>query len=230
MLKSVKQNSFPVILFIIASLLIFVSFPRYIASIKVMYADAVLAELSAGGEVPEVTLLKAQNTLNDAIGWHDSSYYWRQLSDLKFKYFLLYFSDLENINETLTETSATTDWALSLMPVAPYTWYDRAVIDSMDGDEIEHALESLAMSVYVDRINKNLLKARVLFLWDNLDSCNEELRAIFKSQLLLFWELKPRQLVRVLKANPDMKRWLDEALSTSPDELEKLNKRFWRGH
>ena len=220
----IKQFSFPVSICIIASLLVCASFPRFIASIEALYPKAVLAELSAGKELPALAFLKAQNNLSNAISWVDSSYYWRQLSDLKFKYFLLYAADLENINETLAETSATTDLALSLMPVAPYTWYDRAVIDSMDEEAVIQALESLAMSVYVDRINKNLLKARVLFLWDNIDSCNEELRSIFKSQLLLFWELKRWQLIKVLKANPGMEHWLVEGLSTSPDELVKLNR------
>ena len=222
--NSLKQNSFPVLIFIIASLLVMASFPRFIASVKALYPKAVLAELSAGQELPATTFLQAQHNLSTAIEWVDASYFWRQLSDLQFKYFLLYASDLDNIHNALLETSATTDLALSLMPVAPYTWYDRAVIDSMDEQGMNRALESLAMSIYVDRINKNLLQARVMFLWENLANCNEELRSLFKSQLLLFWELRHRQLIKVLKANPEMQPWLVEGLSTSPDELIRLNR------
>ena len=224
MQNSFKQNSFPVLILVIASLLLSASFPRFIASLKALYPKAVLAEVSAGQELPATTFLQAQRNLGTAIEWVDSSYFWRQLSDLQFKYFLLYASDLDNIHNALLETSATTDLALSLMPVAPYTWYDRAVIDSMDAQGMDRALESLAMSIYVDRINKNLLQARVMFLWENLSSCNEEMLSLFKSQLLLFWELKRRKLVKVLKENPEMQSWLVEGLSTSPDELTRLNR------
>ena len=211
-------------IFLLAGILIYLSFPRFIASIKTLYSDVLVYELDAGALPPEMALLKAQGDLGEAIDWSDSSYYRGQINYLQVQYFLNYTANITDIEDALADIMQGSNLALSLMPVAPYVWYDRALMDSMYPERVARTLTAIKMSVYADRVNQNLLKARVLFLWDNKEAWDDESRSIFKAQLMLLWELKRRQLIQVLKSNPELGSWLVDGLSTSPDELVKLER------
>ncbi len=199
--------------------LVYLAVPRFISSLESLYSNAVIQEISWGLSPSETTLLKSQEHLISAIEWVDNSLYWRQLSQLKLIQFTNNISKIKDIDQNIADLNATTKIALSLMPVAPYSWYDMALIDAMYPETADRAVLALKMSVYADRFNRNLIKPRVLFLWNNRELLDEELQAIFKSQLLLFWKLKRYELINFSKKNPEIEFWVFEILSDSPEEL-----------
>ncbi|MFK5947854.1 MAG: hypothetical protein QM500_03660 [Methylococcales bacterium] len=208
----------------IASFLLFLAVPRFFSSIDALYSDAVIEKISSGESTSQAIYLKAKRHLISAIDWTDSDVYWRQLSFLKFNYFISNLAEDRDVDQSIAELRATSVIALQMMPVAPYTWSDLAVINSMYPETLNSALQAMKMSVYVDRVNPNLLKSRVLFLWKNSPILDDELHTLFKAQLLLLWQLKRYELIQVLKDNPDIESFLFDLLLNSPEDLLEFNK------
>ncbi len=209
----------------IAGLLIYLALPRFIASTEALYSDIVIEQLHHTGQYPSVDVyLNAYKHLDNALEWVDDSIYWHQLSQLKIKNFIANADDAVAVDDVISDLHATTQIALVLMPVAPFTWYDLALIESMHQETRANALKAVMMSVYVDRVNPNLLKPRVLFLWEQIDVLDGELHAAFNAQLLLLWQLRKNELVEVVNRFPEIKGSIRGLLLNSPSELEQLTK------
>ncbi|MFW5443114.1 MAG: hypothetical protein ACKE51_02250 [Methylococcaceae bacterium] len=163
--------------------------------------------------------LKATHNLNNALQWVNTGDYWHQLSHLKSTFFLAQDSDEHNENDIISDIKTTNKTALTMMPMNPYAWYDKAFIDSLYQEVPNSSLIAIKMSAYAERVNHKLLKPRVMFLWENHHKLDNELRASFKSQLLLLWQLRRNDLVEVINKHPDIQYSIFDLLSNSPDDL-----------
>jgi hypothetical protein len=94
-------------------------------------------------------------------------------------------------------------------------------------DEPEQVIAAWKMSIFTGRTHSTLLVPRVQTGLTQFEFMDGEARSMLRDQLLLAWELKPGELLRILKwSDPQLARTRELVGVTAPDMLAEMEERI----
>ncbi|MBT8064427.1 MAG: hypothetical protein HKP16_06660 [Xanthomonadales bacterium] len=162
-----------------------------------------------------------------AIAYHDHYRYHDGLS------FLYYLRGLDRFTPALErrpayrESEAQAIETVKRAPAQPEAWLRIATVRSILRDEPESVIEPWKMSIFTGRTHSTLLVPRVEIGLPLSGEMDAEATAMLRDQLLLAWELKPAELLRVLKQrDPGLVQTRALAGNINPAAIEEMEARI----
>lgn len=206
--------------------LLFLSVPRFIASLYALYPEATINQLS--NNLPTDVYRKSIVQLEHALAWDNNPEYWQNKA-------LLHLTLSRDISLSKTDQQlALIDAFQSIVkglqgsPVDPYAWYRLAVVESnlgMPGPAINSLLQ---MSILAGRVEPDLIMPRLILGMIYFNFATPELREIWVKQFLLAWQFQPKVFVEFVVNNPGLKPLVDAAFLYDADQFSKFNNAFER--
>jgi hypothetical protein len=207
------------------------AWPRMKASFRFLPVDLAIERYYKEREIPSRRMLTLMDFSRQAIEYHD---HYRYHDGLSFLYYLraidINTPALERREAyRLAETESIE--SLQRAPAQPETWLRVATVRMILHDEPETIVEPWKMSIFTGRTHSTLLVPRVDIGLSQLAFMDNESRAMLRDQLLLAWDLKPRELLQVLKwADPLLDKTRGLAGATDPVALQEMRDRLEKIH
>jgi hypothetical protein len=214
-------------IFILAALLaagtLSLAWPRFKASYRFLPVDFAIEQYYESREIPSHRMQTLIDFARSAIGWHD---HYRYHEGLSFLYFIrgldIHTPALER-RDAYRQAEIEAVETVKRAPAQPQTWLRIATIRSILRDEPETVIEPLRMSIFTGRTHSTLLAPRVGVGLRYVEFMDSESRGMLRDQLLLAWDLKPRELLAELRqADPALARTRELIGALAPASLEEM--------
>ena len=217
----------PALAAICAALVLALALPRFLAAVRYLPVDHAIRDYHASGEIPTDRLLPLIDFADEAIGIHDHYRFHDGLSVLHYLRALDLKTPAGERRSAYRQAEAEAVRTVTRAPAQPEAWLRIAMARGVLHDEPEQVIAAWKMSIFTGRTHSTLLVPRVQTGLAQFEFMDEEARSMLRDQLLLAWELKPAELLRIL-------RWADRQLArtrelvgvTAPDMLAEMEERI----
>lgn len=204
----------------VCAVLLVLAVPRFVASLYMLYPEAVFEQFRQSKQaIPGNVYDKSRDHLENARVWFETGQYWQidaflQLLRLRST---LGLTPAER-QQLMRQAHSAITQGLRLSPVDPYAWFRLAAVEQMLGTEPRSLRDTLRLSIYAGRVEPDLLMPRLSFAYRFYDDSDDEMRRLLRGQVRLVWLFHPKELVIFAADHPNTLSWVNEALSTSPDD------------
>lgn len=175
--------------------------PRVKASFRFLPVSRAMEGYLESRELPSSRMLTLIRFTEDSIALQD---HYRFHDGLSFLYYLrgldIHTPALER-RPAYRRSEAEAIETVRQAPAQPEAWLRIASVRSILRDEPETIIQPWKMSVFTGRTHSTLLVPRLEVALPYLAHMDGESRSMLKDQLLLAWQLKPRELLRILKSH-----------------------------
>ena len=203
------------------------SWPRLQAGFRYLPVGIAIDRYYADRQIPSDRLTVLLRFAGEAIDYHDHYRYHDGLSLLHYLRGLDRSTPALERRDAYRQAGVEAGEALKLAPSQPVTWLRLATVRAVLRDDAEAIIEPWKMSIFTGRTHSTLLAPRVGIGLSQLQYMDQESSAMLRDQLLLAWELKPAELLRILQ---QYDRGLQKTRAliggTDPAALEELEARF----
>lgn len=193
-----RRLVFMVLVALVSALLLYLSAPRFIASVRYLPVDRALDGYYSDNLIPSDRLTVLIRFANEAIGRNDHYRYRDGLSQLHYLRALDVQTPARDRRAAYRSAEAEAMESLRQAPAQAAVWLRTATIRWILHDEPESIIEPWKMSVYTGRTQTRLYIRRVEIGLAFLGSMDEEGRAMLRDQVRLAWKLYPGGLIRLI--------------------------------
>lgn len=225
--RKFKQYLVVILAAVVSLSLLTLAWPRMKASYRFLPVDLAIENYYQDREIPSRRMLTLLGFAEEAIAHHD---HYRYHDGLSFLYYLrgldIYTPALERRPAyRLSEVEAIE--TVKRAPAQPQAWLRIAMIRAILRDDTDQVIEPWKMSIFTGRTHSTLLVPRVDVGLPYAGLMDDESRSMLRDQLFLAWELKPVDLLRVLKRlDPGLEKVRVLAGATHPAELMEMEARI----
>jgi len=209
-------------------LLLTLSIPRFISSLDLSYINTVISEMQQGKPFSPDVVSRVEKKINDSSEWHSGMENQFLKSIFLYEQLKIAAKNGADISVLVNDVDIATKGSLFLNPIDPFSWYQLAFVRYAQGQSDNMVLAALRYSIYTGRVEKVLLKSRLLFLSDYLEVMDDGFIALTKSQLRLLWEMGRWDLIKLVVQKPKLERWVLDVLYDSPDDKAFFKDRLER--
>jgi len=203
------------------------AWPRLWASLRYLPVDHAIERYYAEREIPTQRMQTLIGFAQGALARHDHYRYHDGLSLLHYMRGLDPYTPALERREAYRAAEQQALEVVRRAPAQPEAWLRAAAVRSMLRDEPEQVLAPWRMSVFTGRTHSTLLVPRVGVGLPYLEFMDAETRSMLRDQLLLAWNLKPRELWPVLmQRDPALARTRSLIGSIAPEVLSELEARL----
>ena len=206
---------------VVCSGLLVLAVPRFVASLYVLYPDAVLNEVQqlAPAEIYE----KSIADINQALQWYPNPDYWKKLGFFYLKLFDTQPVDAEAQKiSLLKQAQKDINKGLSLSPVDPQAWLKLAQIGALLYAPKQQIINDLRLSLYAGRVEPELVMTRLDFSYDFYNDFSKDMQNQWQKQLLLAWRFNPQTLIVFVSQHPELKDMTLQVFIHSPDDAQQF--------
>lgn len=212
---------------LLAAATVALAWPRFKASYRFLPVDLATERYYETREIPSHRMLTLIGFAQQALAWHD---HYRFHDGLSFLHYLrgidIYTPALER-RDAYRAAEAEALETVRRAPAQPEAWLRIATVRSVLRDEPDAVLEPWRMSVFTGRTHSTLMAPRVGIALPYLGHLDAEGRSILRDQMLLAWSLRPRELLRELKArDPRLERSRELLRDFAPAALAEMEERI----
>ena len=212
---------------VVALVTLALGWPRLLASIRYLPVDRAIEQYHADREIPSHRMQTLAGFAQEAIGLHD---HYRYHDGLSFLYYLrgldIHTPALER-RAAYRQAEAAAIETIRRAPAQPEAWLRIATVRAILRDEPGEVLGPWRMSVYTGRIHSTLLAPRVGLALPYVEFMDGETRSMLRDQLLLAWQLKPRELVAEFRQrDPRLEATKNLIGATDPTALAEMEVRL----
>jgi hypothetical protein len=180
--------------------LLYLAYPRLHAALVYLPVDTAINRYYDTGEVQAAQLEGLQQRARAAIEIQPHHRYHDGLS-------LLYHLEAADPKNPLFQRRAAfessilaAEASLALAPAQPRTWLRVAQARSWLRYPPEQVIDALKMAIFTGRVEPSMLLTRLALGLAYVPRMDGEGRAMMRDQVLLAWELQPREVTRALRA------------------------------
>jgi hypothetical protein len=212
---------------LLAILVLSLSWPRFQASFRYLPVDRAIALYDTEHVIPTDRMEALIRFAGEAISHHDHYRYHDGLSQLHYLRGLDVYTPALERRDAYRQAEAEAVNSLTQAPAQPGPWLRLATIRWILHDEPEDIIQPWKMSIFSGRTHSGLYTQRVEMGLAQREFLDQEAVAMLRDQLLLAWELKPGELLKVLKfRDRDLKKTRELAGNTAPAALEEMGARL----
>lgn len=193
-----RRIAFMALVALVSGLVLYLSYPRLIASVRYLPVDRALDRYYSDNLIPTDRLAVLIRFTKEAIGRNDHYRYRDGLSQLHYLRALDVQTPARGRRSAYRSAEAEAMESLRLAPAQAAVWLRMATIRWILHDEPEAIIEPWKMSVFTGRTYSTLYTRRVEIGLAFLDQLDEEGRAMLRDQVRLAWKLHPGGLMQVL--------------------------------
>ncbi|MEJ8566874.1 hypothetical protein [Elongatibacter sediminis] len=216
----------PLLVTAIAAMVLVLSGPRVVASIRYLPIEHALDEYYRTLEIPTDRLPVLMQFAQTAIAYNDHPRYFDGLSVLHYLRGLdVYTPARQRIGEYRAAEGAALE-SLSRSPAQPAAWLRVSYIRWVLRDEAPDVIRPWKMSIFAGRMESALFLQRVEIGMAYRTELDEEGSAMLRDQILLAWELRPGSLIQLL-ARRDPSLAQTRALIGTADPLALAEMEAW---
>jgi tetratricopeptide (TPR) repeat protein len=206
---------------IFCSGLLVLSVPRFMASLYVLYPDAVLNQTQqlAPAEIYE----KSIADINQALQWYPNPDYWKKLGFFYLKLFDTQPVDAEAQKiSLLNQAQIAITKGLSFSPIDPQAWLKLAQIGALLYAPKPQIINDLSLSLYAGRVEPELVMTRLAFSYDFYNDFSEDMKKQWQKQLLLAWGFSRQAFIEFVSQHPELKPMVLQVFIHSPDDAQQF--------
>ncbi|MBT8063463.1 MAG: hypothetical protein HKP03_06840 [Xanthomonadales bacterium] len=197
--------------------------PRLLASIRFLPVERAIAEYHAEREIPSHRMQTLAGFAHEAIDLHDHYRYHDGLSFLQYLRGLDIYTPARERRDAYRQAEAAAIETVRRAPAQPEAWLRIATVRAVLRDEPGDVLEPWRMSVFTGRTHSTLLAPRVGLALPYVEFMDGETRSMLRDQLLLAWQLKPRELAAEFRQrDPGLDRTRVLIDETDPEALSEM--------
>jgi hypothetical protein len=216
-----------ILIALLAAAVFTLSWPPMQASFRYLPVDIAIDRYYTDRQIPSDRLTVLIRFAGQAITYHDHYRYHDGLSLLHYLRALDIYTPALERRDAYRQAGFEATEALKRAPSQPETWLRLATIRAILHDDAEAIIEPWKMSIFTGRTHSTLLVPRVGIGLPQLEFMNSEARAMLRDQLLLAWELKPAELLSVLKLyDPGLEKTRGLVGGANPAALGEMEARL----
>jgi hypothetical protein len=216
-----------ILIALLAAAVLALSWPRLQAGFRYLPVDIAIDRFYADREIPSDRLTVLIRFAGQAINYHDHYRYHDGLSLLHYLRGLDRYTPALERRDAYRQAALEAIEALKRAPSQPDTWLRLAAVRSVLRDDAEAIIEPWKMSIFTGRTHSTLLSPRVGIGLSQLQFMDRESSAMLRDQLLLAWELKPNELLQVLRRrDPGLHKTRALVGGTDPAALGEMEARL----
>ena len=216
-----------ILIALLAAAVLTLSWPRMRASFRYLPVDIAIDRYYSDRQIPSDRLTVLIRFAGQAISYHDHYRYHDGLSLLHYLRALDIYTPALERRDSYRQAEFEATEALKRAPSQPETWLRLATIRTILHDDVEAVIEPWKMSIFTGRTHSTLLVPRVGIGLSQREFMQGESSAMLRDQLLLAWELKPAELLAVLKQHdPGLEKTRDLVSGTDPSALREMEARL----
>ena len=223
----IKFRAVAVVAVLLGAATLALAWPRLQASYRFLPVDFAIDRYYESRAIPTDRMRTLLGFAQQSVARHDHYRYRDGMSFLQYLRGLdIYTPALERrAAYEAAETEAIE--AVSRAPAQPEAWLRIATVRSILRDEPENVIGPWKMSVFTGRTHSTLVAPRAVIGLAYLDLMDNESRAMLRDQLLLAWDLKPRELLQELKQrDPALARTRELIGLLAPGALAEMEERI----
>lgn len=196
-----RINSLLQIFLILAAsvFLLWLAYPRLHASLLYLPVDTAISNYYDTRETPSGQLEGLRQRAQDSIAIYPHHRYWEGLSLLYHLQAADKQNPLHQRREAFEQSIIAAEASLARAPSQPRTWLRIAQARAWLRYPPEEVIEAFKMAIYTGRVEPSMFMTRLLLGLAYLPRMDAEGAAMMRDQVLLAWQLQPRDVTRALK-------------------------------
>ena len=208
---------------ILATFLLSLAYPRLHASLLYLPVDTAINRYDDTQQVNNAQLTGLQQRAQESIAIHPHYRYHDGLSVLFYLQAIDQQRPLFERQQAFEASIEAAEASLDKAPAQPRTWLRIAQARSWLRYSPEQVIDALAMSIYTGRVEPSLLMTRLDMGFTYLPRMDGEATALLRDQLVLAWQMMPRDITRGIKSGSLDWVPVESLLSDShPDLLQQI--------
>jgi hypothetical protein len=175
------------------------AWPRLHASLLYLPVDTAISNYWEKGETPTTQLRALQQRAEQSIEIHPHHRYWNGLSFLHYLEGADENNSLYERRQAFEHSIEAATVSLGRAPSQPRAWLRIARAGSWLKYPPEEVIAALKMAIYTGRVDPSLFMARLVLGISYLSQMDGEGTTLMRDQVLLAWQLQPREVTKALK-------------------------------
>jgi hypothetical protein len=214
-----------IVIFLSSGFLLYLAYPRLQASLLYLPVDTATSNYYDTRETPSGQLQGLRQRAQDSIEIYPHHRYWEGLSLLHY----LQAADKQNAlhqrRKSFEQSIIAAEASLEIAPTQPRTWLRIAQARAWLRYPPEEVIDAFKMAIYTGRVEPSMFMTRLLLGLAYLPRMDAEGVAMMRDQVLLAWQLQPREVTRALQDRSlryaGLEQLLSEAHSGVLSEIEE---------
>ena len=179
--------------------LLWLAYPRLQASLLYLPVDTAIKNYYDTRESPSGQLQGLRQRARDSIEIYPHHRYWEGLSLLYYLQAADSQNGLHQRREYFEQSIIAAEASLATAPSQPRTWLRIAQARAWLRYPPEEVIETFKMAIYTGRVEPSMFMTRLMLGLAYLPRMDAEGVAMMRDQVLLAWQLQPREVTRALK-------------------------------